>query len=338
MSIHRLLLGPAVLVTAGLLAYALSAAEPKPAAEGAGEKEEMFDYTIEGQTKHGTRKVLTLDIGGGVTMEFVRIPHGTFLMGSPDFDKDAFPEDKPQHEVEITKDFYLSKYLVTKKQFARFAEAAKYQTEAEADGKGGWGYDGKDVKQDPKFTWRDPGFAQSDDHPVVEASWNDATEFCKWASDVTKRRIVLPTEAQWEYACRAGTTTRYFTGDKAEGLDGSANVADRTFKKKFPKLEIADIDDGYDFTSPVGKFRPNPFGLCDMTGDVWEWCADYYDSQYYTISDKKDPENLIKGASRVLRGGAWDTNPANCRSASRGWFAPGFRAGIVGCRVALCLD
>ena len=192
-------------------------------------------------------------------------------MGSPDSDKDADDDEKPRHEVEITKDFYLGKFLVTRKQFARFVAAAKYKTEAEADGKGGWGYDGKDFKQDPKYTWRNAGFPQADDHPVVEVSWTDATEFCKWVSDVTKRRIELPTEAQWEYAYRAGTTTRYFTGDKAESLDGSANVADRSFKKQFPDYPIVDIDDGYVFTSPVMKFRPNPFGLYDLTGNVGEW-------------------------------------------------------------------
>ncbi len=305
MSIRRLILGLAVLIPAGLLVYALSAAEPKPAADGLKENEEKFDYTIEGQTKHGTRKVVTLDLGGGVTMEFVRIPHGTFMMGSPDSDKDAFDSEKPQHEVEITKDFYLGKFLVTKKQFARFVEAAKYKTEAEADGKGGWGYDGKGFKQDPKFTWRDPGFAQADDHPVVNVTWNDATEFCKWASDVTKRRIELPTEARWEYVCRAGTTTRYFTGGKAESLDGSANVADWTLKKQLPEYLIVDIDDGYVFTSPVGKFRPNPFGLYDMSGNTMEWCVDYYDANYYKISDRMDPVNIGKTDTRVLRSGSW---------------------------------
>ena len=339
MPIRRLILSLAVLLSAGLLAYALSAEEPRPAAaEGTQEREETFDYTIKGETKHGTRKVLTLDLGDGVTMEFVRIPHGTFMMGSPESDKDADVEEKPQHEVAITKDFYLGKFLVTKKQFARFVEAAKYKTEAEIDGNGGWGFDGKDFRQDPKFTWRNPGFAQAEDHPVVEVSWNDATEFCKWASSVAKRRIELPTEAQWEYVCRAGTTTRYFTGDKAESLDGSANMLDRTAKKQFPDLTTVDIDDGYIFTSPVGKFRPNPFGLHDMTGNVWEWCADYYDSKYYGNRYNKNPVNLEKCIDRVVRGGSGLNDPRYCRSASRNMDAPGAPYLNGGFRVCLRLD
>jgi formylglycine-generating enzyme required for sulfatase activity len=333
------LLGLAVLASAGLLAYALSAAEPKPAAEGAEEKEEKFDYTIEGATKHGTRKVVTLDLGGGVTMEFVRIPHGAFLMGSPDSDPYAIDGEKPQHEVEITKDFYMGKFLVTKKQFARFVEAAKYKTQAETDGNGGIGFDGTDFTRDPKYTWRDAGISQTDDHPVVNVTWNDATEFCKWASGATKQRVVLPTEAQWEYACRAGTTTRYFTGDKATSLDGSANVADRSVKKQFPALPIVDIDDGYVFTSPVGKFRPNPFGLYDMAGNAWEWCVDYYDGKYYKNSDKKDPVNRDdKGYSRVLRGGSYLSEYKGCRSAERLLHAPRDNADNFGFRVAVYLD
>jgi formylglycine-generating enzyme required for sulfatase activity len=219
---------------------------------------------------------------------------------------------------------------MTKKPFAGFVEAAKYKSEAEADGKGGFGFDGNDAiasKQDPKFTWRNPGFAQADDHPVVEVSWKDATEFCKWASDVTKRRIELPTEARWEYACRAGMTTRYFTGDKAESLDGWVNVADRTLNKQFPVFErVVDIDDGYVFTSSVGKFRPNAFGLYDMTGNVSEWCADYYDAYYYRNSDKKDPINKEKGASHVLRGGSWANKPSFYHFANRRGFddLPGY--------------
>ena len=111
----------------------------------------------------------------------------------------------------------------------------------------------------------------------------------------------------------------YFTGDKAESLDGSANVADRSVKKNFPDFPfpVVDINDGYVFTSPVGKFRPNPFGLCDMTGNVWGVVADYYDAKYYNIGDKKDPVNREKVEARVLRGGSWGDGPRYCRSACR---------------------
>ena len=148
MSIRRVAVGLGTLASAGLLACFLSAAGPRAAAAPGEDKDESFDYTI---TKHGTRKVLTLNLGGGVTLEFVRIPHGKFQMGSPDSDKDAFDSEKPRHEVEITQDFYLGKFLVTKKQFTRFTKEAAYKTEPETDGKGGVGFDGTTFVTDPKY-------------------------------------------------------------------------------------------------------------------------------------------------------------------------------------------
>ena len=305
------------------------------------DKTEEFEYTVEGQTKKGTRRVRTLDLGGGVTMEFVRIPHGTFLMGSPDSDKDAQDNEKPQHEVTITKDFYLGKFLVTKKQFARFLEAkGGYETEAEADGKGGWGFDGADFKQDKKFSWRDPGFAQTDDHPVVNVTWKDAKAFCEWAASATKQGVSLPSEAQWEYACRAGTRTRYCTGNAAESLRGSANIADQSAKAKFPVSATADFDDGYVFTSPVARFRPNPFGLYDMTGNVCQWCSDYCDLSLsgYENADKVDPENVKASDGSVVRGGSFSSPPKLCRVASRTRFPLAGRGVWVGFRVCVHLD
>ena len=294
---------------------------------------------MEGQTEKGTRRVLALDLGGGVTMELVRIKAGTFQMGWPDSDKDAAVSEKPQHAVTITKDFYLGKYLVTKKQFARFvaAQGALYTTEGEGDD-GGVGFDGTDFKQDKKYSWRDPGFAQTEDHPVVNVTWNDAAKFCEWAGTATKRGVTLPTEAQWEYACRGGTTTRYFTGDALESLAGSANIADQSAKKQFSNWPVADFDDGYVFTSPVGKFRPNQFGLYDMTGNVWEWCSDYYDPKYYNNSPKEDAENLTKSDARVLRGGSFSNATWACRAAFRFWSAPAYRYFNVGFRVRVRLD
>ena len=284
--------------------------------------------------------MLTLDLGGGVTMDLVRIPHGTFQMGLPDSDKDADGDEKPRHAVTIMNDFYLGKYLVTKEQFAQFVavQGASYKTEGE-DGDGGWGFEGTKFKQDRKYSWRDPGFGQTDQHPVVNVTWNDAARFCEWAGTATKRGVQLPTEAQWEYACRGGTTTCYFTGDGAESLEGSANIADASFKGKYPSASWAVAwDDTHAFTSPVGKFRPNPFGLYDMAGNVYEWCSDYYDPKFYNNSPKEDPENLTKSAARVLRGGSFSIEPRNCRAASRDWTAPAYRRSGCGFRVSVRLD
>ena len=129
------------------------------------------------------------------------------------------------------------------------------------------------------------GFAQSDNHPVLNVSWNDAMEFCRWLSREEGKTCRLPTEAEWEYACRAGTTTRYFHGNDSEGLEKMGNVADAAFVGQFPELEgVVRANDGYAYTSPVGSFLQNAFGLSDMHGNVWEWCADWYNPEYYSMS------------------------------------------------------
>ncbi len=171
----------------------------------AGEKTEEFEYRVEGQTKKGTRRVLTLDLGGGVTMELVRIPHGKFLMGSPDPDNDAGDEEKPQHEVTITKDFYLGKYLVTQEQYkAVVGENPSY-----------WSASGR---------FKDyVAVLDTGRFPVEGVNWDDAQTFCQKLSEKAHRKAGLPTEAQWEYACRAGTTTRYPCGDELTAADANFN-------------------------------------------------------------------------------------------------------------------
>jgi len=274
-----------------------------------------------------------------IGMEFVLIPAGKFKMGSPESDKDAYDDEKPQHEVEITQPFYLGKYEVTVGQFKRFVQEAPYQTEAEKDGEGGWGYNadtGTFEGCKAKYTWKNPGWTQSDEHPAVNVTWNDAVAFCEWLSKKEGRKYALPTEAQWEYSCRAGTTTRYSSGDDEDSLQGVANIADQSFKEKHADASWAKSwRDGYPFTSPVGKFRPNAFGLCDMHGNVWEWCADVFDANYYKNSPLRDPPGPAgnAGAFRVIRGGSFGFPPRNCRAASRYWYVPAVRLVFLGFRV-----
>src|SRR5262249_29639241 len=145
--------------------------------------------------------------------------------------------DETQHDEEIRKPFYMGKYPVTVKQFRAFVDAKLYQTEAEKSGKGGWGYTGKrgfPFEQDPRFSWRNPGFDQDDAHPVVNVTWKDAQAFCKWLSQKEGRTYRLPTEAEWEYACRAETTSRFYSGNDDEDLEDVANIADRAFRRKVP--------------------------------------------------------------------------------------------------------
>jgi hypothetical protein len=153
-------------------------------------------------------KELTLDLGGGVMMKFVRIEPGEFMMGSPAGEKDRDDDEGPQHKVRITKAYYLGMHEVTRGQFAAFVQDAGYRTDAEKEG---WSYawDGNAWGQVNGASWKAPGFEQKDDHPEVCVSWNDAVAFCAWLSRKTGTTVRLPTEAEWEYACRAGTRTAY---------------------------------------------------------------------------------------------------------------------------------
>ncbi|HUG89325.1 MAG TPA: formylglycine-generating enzyme family protein, partial [Planctomycetaceae bacterium] len=207
-------------------------------------------------------------------MTLVRIEPGEFLMGSPAAEAGR-DDDEQQHRVRITKAFYLGAHEVTLGQFRRFVDAAKYQTER--DGEGGYGWnesEGTIEGRKPEYTWRNTGWPQTDGHPVVNVTWNDAVAFCNWLSrqeqlpehyrirgdTVTKvggAGYRLPTEAEWEYACRAATTTRYWHGDDPEGLAQIANVADGTAKAKLSNYKdwtYISARDGYVFTAPVGSF------------------------------------------------------------------------------------
>jgi formylglycine-generating enzyme required for sulfatase activity len=286
-------------------------------------------------------KALTNKMG----MEFVRIEPGTFQMGAPESDKDAYDQEKPQHTVRITRPFYLGKYPVTRGQFAEFLRDSGGRSEAERDGEGGWGYNESENKLEgrkPQYTWRNTGFAQADDHPVVNVTWNDAQAFCEWLSGKDGREYRLPTEAEWEYAGRAGTTTRYFTGDEPGSLQGYANVADATLKGKGIKgienWTYFGFDDGYAFTSPVGRFRPNPWGLADMIGNVWQWCEDGYVKDFYKTSGPDDPVQNSDTKMRVLRGGSWYVFPGNCRVYYRLDFGASYRNGSFGFRVCCRLN
>ena len=263
----------------------------------------------------GPAPQLTLDLGGGVKMEMVLIKAGEFEMGS----KDGEDCEKPVHRVKISKPFYIGKYEVTVAQFRAFADAAKYQTEIEKYGKGKTWKDGG-WKELPGITWRTPGFPQEDNYPACVITWNDAQEFVKWAVKKTGRNVCLPTEAQWEYACRAGTTTRYNTGDKDSDLEQAAWF---------------DKNSGM-HTNACGQKKPNAWGLYDMHGNVWEWVQDYFNDKYYADSPSIDPRGPTRG-DRLLRGGSWSLGPDGCRAAHRCWFNPLYLCSDDGFRCVLDL-
>ncbi len=289
-------------------------------------------------------KELTVDLGGRVKLKMVLIPAGEFKMGSGEsaedtaafFNKthgldllkaDDFKNEHPQHRVRITKPFYLGTSHVTRGQFRQFVTDTGYKTDAEKkDQKGafGWNPDKKHFEFDEKYSWRNVG-EQSDEHPVVNVSWNDAVAFCKWLSRRAGKTYRLPTEAEWEYACRAGTTTRYYSGDDQKTLAKVGNVAevgtvdDPSAGSKLPNpiYPTPKASHGYVFTAPVGSFKPNAFGLYDMHGNAMQWCSDWYGEDYYAKSPVDNPTGPDSGVVRVLRGGSWNNPPDIMRSASR---------------------
>jgi formylglycine-generating enzyme required for sulfatase activity/predicted Ser/Thr protein kinase len=255
----------------------------------------------EAWAKHLRRPVESTN---GIGMKFVLIPPGEFLMGAPDSDLDAWEIDKPQHRVRITKPFYMGRHEVTVAQFRRFVDETDYRIDVERDPSNGLNFNSElELVRSRRYKWRDPGYSQEDNHPVVFVSWNDAEVFCRWLSRKEQVTYRLPTEAEWEYACRAGTQTRYWTSDDPGSLKGAANVVGLEVLEKFPKAKTVPWNDGYVMTSPVGQFKPNPFGLYDMLGNVQEWCRDAFDSTYYARSPVDDPQGPLSGWERSGRGG-----------------------------------
>jgi formylglycine-generating enzyme required for sulfatase activity len=226
----------------------------------------------------------------------------------------------PRHRVRISRPFYLGAHEVTVGQFGEFVKATGYRTEAETSPEGGSTYNKKEKRTDwsRDYNWRTPGlpFRQGDDEPVVQVSWSDAMAFCKWLSGRDERPYRLPTEAEWEYACRAGSTTRWCMGDDVAQLDEFAWYRDRNETS----------------THPVGGKKPNAFGLHDMHGNVAEWCFDWLHD--YAEAPAVDPLGSPSYTVRVLRGGAfsWD-NFDQTRSAFRAVRKKSIRFSRFGFRV-----
>jgi formylglycine-generating enzyme required for sulfatase activity len=250
----------------------------------------------------------------GTTFELVRIPSGEFQMGSENGD------EKPRHRVQV-RSFDLGRTEVTLRQFRAFTQATGYRTDAEKEG---WGWvccwsKGEGV------SWRDPGFRQSEDDPVVALSWQDAVEFCKWLSAETGQEYRLPSEAEWEYAARAGNQ-----GEYPSDLEQAAWYKDNSEGK----------------THPVARKQPNAWGLYDMLGNGWEWVADVWSQGYAGAptdgSARREGGSAYRsfaaGDGRALRGGAWGLDRSFLRLAGRPPFGSHERCNNSGLRVARSLQ
>ncbi|MFO0819485.1 MAG: SUMF1/EgtB/PvdO family nonheme iron enzyme [Pirellulales bacterium] len=304
-------------------------------------------------------------------MKLAYVPAGQFWMGSDETVEKLeaagiapggvdTSDESPRHLVKITRPFYMGIHEVTIGQFAKFVADTGYRTEAEVDGHGGWGYDSESnsSKQDVKYSWRNTGWEQSDNHPVVNVSWMDAVSYCNWLSrqegksecfrmgegviwEVSGDGYRLPREAEWEYACRAGASNRFGVDDLPSSLNGFANVRDASNTRTVPNRELDrkylrfTFDDRWPFTSPVREFKANAWGLHDMHGNVYEWCSDWYGVDFYRSSPVADPFGPSTGSKIVIRGGAWGCEPGCCRTANRGNLEPSSRNYDLGFRVAI---
>ncbi len=260
-----------------------------------------------------------MDLGEGISIELIQVPRGTFSQGSPESEQGREP-DEVARTVVLSSDFYLGTTPVTVGQFRRFVAATHYKTEAESGPSGGFGVVNGELVQQPQFNWKNPGYAQTDDHPVTIVTFADATAFLKWLSNKSGRTMALPTEAQWEYACRAGSISRYYNDD-----DDAAMDAIGWSKNNAPSSPM-----------PVKQKQPNAFGLYDMSGNVYQWCQDIFiiypsDSVSDPLQMQGQPGEKVRN---VLRGGSWMRFPKRCRSAARYRATPGTRNAENGFRVA----
>ena len=316
--------------------------------------------------------------GSSIGIQFAHIEPGEYIRGSIKGDhlRQNHPlstggvgshDSRPRHRVKITKPYLFATTEVTVGQFQNFVDSTHYQTTVETNGQGAVAYL-PDVKEEgieqfgtrPDCTWRKPGFPQKADHPVVCVSWKDAVAFCQWLSKKEKATYRLPTEGEWEYAARAGATTSYLGGDSPSTVYAYGNVADATLEKVLPGMtirqrikDLSSKGDGFAYTAPVASLKPNPWGIHDTHGNVWEWCSDKYHAIHYQTLTKghinhDDPDSLPiitdpqgpgdtpnhkYGDWRVTRGGAWVTGPLSSRCASKSYGEAGDAFCYTGFRV-----
>ncbi len=311
------------------------------------------------QTAWAEHLATTVEQQNSLQMTLVLIPPGEFLMGSspeqvelalrwlttiprvaPGEADRIRNEEQPQHRVVLTRPIRMGQTEVTIGQFRRFVRAANYVTETERCGGGNSSKPNETEPTKRTALWHSPGYGVTDDSPVTQITWNDMIAFCSWLSDHEGRERCLkqndqgvwelvagangyrlPSEAEWEYACRAGTTTHYSFGDAVPVLDEHA-----WFNRTAEQGRAIGA-------RRVASKRPNPFGLYDMHGNVWERCQDFHDPAWYGKSPLQDPTGPAMGGHRIVRGAGWHYFDLHCRSAYRNNYSPLSRTGNTGFRV-----
>ncbi len=267
--------------------------------------------------------------------DMVVVPRGEFMMGSPESESGRRDNEGPQHKVTIGKLFAVGKFEVTRDQFAAFVLAA--------GGKPGdkcWTFENSKGEERVGRSYLSPGYAQDGSHPSVCVSWDDAKAYTAWLSKTTGKPYRLLSEAEWEYAARAKTTTRFHYGDNTDQQCGYANGADETAKAfgSVPKdWTYAGCKDGFGRTAPSGSFKPNAFGLHDMHGNVWEWVEDCWHVNYEGAPTDGSAWTSGNCRTRVARSGSWFHIPVNLRSAVRIVHSPDQRYHFIGFRVGRML-
>lgn len=274
------------------------------------EKKKLFNFVggVEKQVVTKQNKFFVEYLGEGVNLEMVFIPSGSFLMGSASTDTHKEKDETPPYRINVFS-YYLSKYPITQLQWRIVSSFPKVN----------------------RLLKTNPSSFKGDNLPVEKISWYDAQEFCLRLSAYTKRKYHLPSEAQWEYACRGGTTTTYSFGDIITPEFANYNPQKNPQDKKEVKYDRK--------TTPVDTFSPNPYGLYDFHGNVWEWCEDHYSSNY--AHKPKDASALtmkMGNPPRVVRGGSWSLNADYCRSAKRSSYSPDSSYNFVGFRVVCDLE
>jgi formylglycine-generating enzyme required for sulfatase activity len=280
----------------------------------------------------------------------VQVPAGTFMMGSSaqEAAREGLPaayvgDEQPVHQVTIAKPFALGEYPVTRGEFAAFVHETGHDPKGcLVFARSKLDQNNQKWEENPQRSWRNTGYVQDDKHPVVCVSFDDAQAYVEWLSKKTGKTYRLPSEAEWEYAARAGSTTTRFWGDGREEACQYANVGDiyganRLKWDKQDKNRVFQCNDGFAYTSPVGSYKPNAFGLYDMLGNVYQWTQDCVHDGYQGAPADGSAWTDGKCDGRAQRGGSWSNGPWGTRSAGRNGGPPKFRNLDVGFRVARTL-